>query len=97
MKKSPEFPSAMWQDLHLIPSYNDKILEHWRERGASEADAADLYMISAYTVVDPSQAADFGLQALQRWPNHNSLMYQTHRTLLWAGRILEGERSGRPF
>ena len=66
-----------------------KILEHWRERGASEADAADLYMISAYTIVDTSQAADFGLQALQRWPNHNSLMYQTHRTLLWAGRILE--------
>jgi len=48
-------------------------------------------MNTAYTVVDPSQAADFGLEALKRWPNHNRLMYQTHRTLMWAGRILEGK------
>jgi TolB-like protein len=68
-----------------------KILEHWRERGASDVDAASLYMVYAYSVLDNSQAADFGLQALQRWPNHNGLMYQTHRTLLWAGRILEGK------
>ena len=68
-----------------------KILETWRERGATEATAAFVYMNSAYEVVDPSQAADFGLQALQRWPDHDSLMYQTHRTLMWAGRILEGK------
>jgi len=68
-----------------------KTLEHWRERGASDVDAAFRYMNSAYQVLDASQAADFGLQALQRWPDHSGLMYQTHRTLLWAGRILEGK------
>jgi TolB-like protein len=68
-----------------------KILETWRERGAAEANAAFVYMNSAYELVDPSEAADFGLQALQRWPDHNALMYQTHRTLMWAGRILEGK------
>lgn len=68
-----------------------QILEHWRERAASDVDAAFIYMNHAYAVLDASQAADFGLQALQRWPNHQGLMYQTHRTLLWAGRILEGK------
>ncbi|HEY5775942.1 MAG TPA: hypothetical protein VIS57_07655 [Xanthomonadales bacterium] len=68
-----------------------KILETWHERGATEANAAFVYMNQAFQVVDPSEAADFGLQALQRWPDHNGLMYQTHRTLMWAGRILEGK------
>ena len=66
-------------------------VSNWRELGTSDARLAFLYMNTAYTVVDPSQAADFGLEALKRWPNHNGLMYQTHRTLMWAGRILEGK------
>ena len=45
----------------------------------------------AYQVFDPSEVADYGLQALQRWPNSLGLMYQTHRTLMWAGRILEAK------
>ena len=67
------------------------ILEYWHERGTSDMTDAFVYMNNAYQFVDPSQAADFGLQALRRWPNHNALMYQTHRTLMWAGRILEGK------
>ena len=66
-------------------------VSNWRELGTSDVRFAFVYMNTAYTVIDPSQAADFGLEALKRWPNHNSLMYQTHRTLMWAGRILEGK------
>ena len=68
-----------------------KIVEYWRENASSDEGAAFRYMNNAYAVLDPSQAADFGLQALQRWPNHTGLIYQTHRTLMWAGRILEGK------
>jgi len=66
-------------------------LEYWRERGSNDRSSALGYINDAYRVIDPSVAADFGLQALQRWPNDNSLLYQTHRTLLWAGRITEAK------
>jgi len=88
------FAWAALQEAAKLSADSDlqkKILEQWKERGATDVDAAFLYMNNAYTVLDASQAADFGLQALHRWPNHNSLMYQTHRTLMWAGRILEGK------
>ncbi len=72
-------------------------VSNWRELGSSDARMAFAYMNTAYTVVDPSQAADFGLEALKRWPNSNRLMYQTHRTLMWAGRILEGKEIADRF
>ena len=68
-----------------------EILEHTKERGITDQVAASGYMGVAYQVFDPSEAADYGLQALQRWPNSRGLMYQTHRTLVWAGRILEAK------
>ena len=43
----------------------------------------------AYRVMDPSEAADLGLQAVRRWPNSISMIYQTHRSLMWAGRYRE--------
>ncbi len=79
--------AAMASDSALLGD----ILAYWHERGATDQLAALLYMSTAYRVTDPSRAADFGLRALQRWPNNNGLMYQTHRTLMWAGRILEGK------
>ena len=69
----------------------EEIAKHWRERGATDELVAFSYMQGTYRVMDASQAADFGLNALQRWPNNNGLIYQTHRTLMWAGRILEGK------
>ena len=64
-------------------------LKHLRFEGASRSLAAGLYVAYAYRVIDASEAADYGLEALQRWPDDNGLMYQTHRTLLWAGRADE--------
>lgn len=69
-----------------LPVMQD-IIAHWHERGLTDFDSALSYANSAYRVIDPSVAADFLLQTLQRWPNHVSLIYQTHRTFLWAGRV----------
>ena len=43
-------------------------------------------MNDGYRVGDASRAADYGLEALQRWLNNAAIMYQTHRTLMWARR-----------
>ena len=61
-------------------------LEYFKLDGERRAYAAALYLSSAYRVIDASNAADYGLEALQRWPDNNALMYQTHRTLMWARR-----------
>ena len=34
---------------------------------------------------------------LQRWPNSTTLLYQLHRTLLWAGRREEAETIARRY
>ena len=52
-------------------------------------DVAQTYSIFAYKIVDPSAAADVLLAAVQRWPDDFSLLYQTHRTLIWARRSEE--------
>ncbi len=62
------------------------VLEHMKEEGLTRLDAAQLYVGDAYRIIDPSEAADYGLQAMQRWPEDNNLLYQTHRTLMWAKR-----------
>jgi TolB-like protein len=68
-----------------------ELLAYWRERGGTDQNITFAYMNDAYSVIDPSKAADFGLNALQRWPNNTNIIYQTHRTLLWAGRFLEAK------
>ncbi len=54
--------------------------------------AATLYLGFAYLLIDVSEAADFGLKALERWPNDAGIAYQTHRSLLWATRVDEAAR-----
>jgi len=60
-------------------------------RSAGEFDrfAATTYLSAAYRFGGASSAADYGLVALQHWPNDAGLSYQTHRSLLWAGRVDE--------
>jgi len=65
------------------------ILAHWKVKGATDQTSAFNFINQAYRSLDASQAADFGLKALQRWPNSTHLVYQTHRTLMWAGRFSE--------
>jgi hypothetical protein len=60
-------------------------------KAAGEFDriSAAMYVSNAYRFGQASVAADYGLKALERWPNHNGISYQTHRSLLWAMRIDE--------
>ena len=59
------------------------VLAYWKSKGETDRYSANVYMNVAYRVVDPSEAADFGLKSLQRWPNQTALLYQTHRTLVY--------------
>jgi hypothetical protein len=86
---------AAWQ-LNEIEVVTEA-LEHVRIEGLTILDAADNYMNFAYRFVDPSLAADYGLKALQRWPEYNSLMYQTHRTLMWARRADDAAAVAKRF
>jgi len=71
-------------------------LEHFKQEGETLSSAASTYISDAYRIVDASEAADYGLKALERWPGNNSIMYQTHRTLMWANRPQEAaELAGR--
>jgi TolB-like protein/thioredoxin-like negative regulator of GroEL len=69
-----------------------EILAHWKAKGETDSYSANAYINEAYRVIDPSEAADFGLKSLQRWPNTTGLIYQTHRTLMWAGRFSEASQ-----
>ena len=59
-----------------------------KNAGQSDPFAASVYMDYAFFHDDASEAADFGLVAIKKWPTAN-MYYQTHRTLLYAGRIDE--------
>ncbi len=67
-------------------------LNHWRERSASDPFSAVSFIADAYRAGLPDEGAQAGLQASQRWPNNNAVLYQTHRTLMWAGRIEGGKK-----
>ena len=84
-----------WQDLLRTAMYaSDRdtalsVFEHYESIGDSNVQAAIYYMGNAYKWIDPSSTADFGIGAMERWPNNNAIRYQTHRSLLWAERVEE--------
>ena len=63
-------------------------IEILREAGLTRPEAASYFMDYAYLHLDPDDGADYGLVAIEKWPLAN-IMYQTHRTLLFAQRIDE--------
>jgi len=68
------------------------LLDRWAAKAETNQFAATTYANDAYRVVDPAQAADVSAELLQHWPNSSGLVYQVHRTLLWAGRYEEASR-----
>ncbi len=72
-------------------------LEHFKHEGASQTLAAQFYINHAYRVIDVSDAADYALATLQRWPDNNGLLYQAHRTLFWARRPEEAASVARHY
>jgi len=81
-----------WGDFMNLAQYlSDReaskvAFDHLKQEGETIALAAEGYMSGAYRILNPSEAADYGLKALERWPENNSILYQTHRTLMWARR-----------
>ena len=66
----------------------DAALAVLREQGRTSPEAADFYINYAYTR-NPDEGAEYGLAQLATRPDNRGIMYQTHRTLLWAGRNKE--------
>jgi TolB-like protein len=90
----PNDETARFELLSVLGMLSDKaalreVLALWKIKGETDSYSANAYVNEAYRIVDPSEAADFGLKSLQRWPNTTGLVYQTHRTLVWAGRFSE--------
>ena len=87
-----------WSDLlivALMASDKDaalKALGRLEEAGAGDRSIATMYVNVAYRLGSASRGADYGLRALERWPNDAAIAYVTHRSLLWAGRTDEAAR-----
>jgi TolB-like protein len=64
-------------------------LDRLQKLGANDSSYANSFVNDAWPHMDPSIPADYGLAALSRWPDHGDLLFQTHRSLLWAGRTDE--------
>jgi TolB-like protein/Tfp pilus assembly protein PilF len=83
--------SELWAVLRWLSDDEAarELLDYLVKKSETDQFAASLYINFAYLVIDPSEAADVGMRILQRWPNASGLVYQAHRTLLWAGRFEE--------
>ncbi len=56
------------------------------ERANTDSGSALGIANFAYRLISPSEAADLVSAIMSRWPNDPGLLYQAHRTFLWAGR-----------
>jgi len=74
-----------------------EVLAWWKARAQSDISAANFYANEAYRIVDPSEAADVALRYIARWPSSAALLYQVHRTLVWAGRYREASEVAARF
>jgi TolB-like protein len=61
-------------------------LEYFEQAGQTSRSAASSAISDAYRLGLADRGADYGLAALERWPTDANLMYQLHRTLMWAKR-----------
>ena len=75
----------------------NRALDQFKERGESDRWPAIIYLNEAHRHGRASEAADFGLRSIERWPADAGLLYQAHRTLLWAGRTLEARTVAERF
>jgi TolB-like protein/thioredoxin-like negative regulator of GroEL len=90
----PHDEPARFELAKVLGMLSDKagmreLLDHWKAKMQTDHFSAAALVNEAYRVLDPSEAADLGLQAVERWPNSIAMIYQTHRSLLWAGRYRE--------
>jgi hypothetical protein len=67
-----------------------------REAGLTRPEAASYFMDYAYLHLEPNDGSNYGLAAMEKWPLAN-IMYQTHRTLLFAQRVDEAAEVVQAF
>jgi TolB-like protein len=70
--------------------------EMLREAGMTRPEAANYFMDYAFLNLEPDDGADYGLEAIERWSLAN-IIYQTHRNLLYAGRIEKAAEVERQY
>ena len=93
---------VMWENyLDVATSASDRsavneAMEVLRAASQTRLDAANYFMDYAYLHLDSKDAADSGLAAIQRWPLQN-IIYQTHRSLLFDGRVEEAAKVVREY
>lgn len=82
-----------WYDLLIVAQLAadrasvDEAMSVLKKAGEFDRFSANMYVSTAYRFGEASGGADYGLKALERWPNDAGIAYQTHRSLLWASRI----------
>lgn len=62
-------------------------LEQSWPQALRDRSAASAHLNNAHRAYDRQRAADEVLQLMERWPDDAAVLYQVHRTLLWAGRV----------
>ena len=90
LEKRPNDDPARWTAIYTAVRASQidrgrKLIDVWLKLGLDDYEAAARFFSSGYLVMEPSIAANHVMRALQNWPNDPSLLYQAHRTLLWAG------------
>ncbi len=84
-----------WGDLMIVAMMaSDEdvalgALKRLEKAGVTDRRIATMYVNGAYRLGLAGPGADYGLHALERWPNDAAIAYVTHRSLLWAGRTDE--------
>ena len=90
LEKRPNDDPTRWTAIYTAVRASQidrgrKLIDVWLKLGLDDYEAATRFFSSGYLVMEPSIAASHVMRALQNWPNDPSLLYQAHRTLLWAG------------
>jgi TolB-like protein len=62
-------------------------LEQTWPQATRQLAVANNHLNNAHRAHDRQRAADEVLQIMAQWPDDASVLYQAHRTLLWAGRV----------
>lgn len=94
LAQSELFTAAQMSSRHdlLVPMF-----EQLAERAMTDTYAASSFTSSAWRVLDPRLAAPDVLRIADRWPDAAGIMYQAHRSLLWAERYEEAKRIAARF
>jgi TolB-like protein len=94
LAQSELFTAAQMSSQHDLL---EPMFEQLAERAMTDTYAASSFTSSAWRVLDPRLAVPDVLRIADRWPDAAGVMYQVHRSLLWAERYDEADRIAARF